>query len=133
MSEGRAYSGSCLCGSVAYRFDGPISGVVCCHCTQCRKQTGHHFAAVVVARERFTLERDRTLAWFNSSGDARRGFCNCCGSVLFWERSGLQTVDVLAGGIDGPLGVGVEAHVHVDNKGDYYEICGDARQYPASR
>lgn len=133
MTEARTYEGSCLCGSVTYAFDGPISGVLYCHCTQCRKQSGHHFAAVHVPRDGFRLGSDASLAWYQSSADARRGFCRNCGSVLFWENVNADTVSVMAGGIDGPLGVGVEAHVYVDDKGDYYEISGDARQYPAER
>lgn len=133
MTEDRTYEGSCLCGSVTYVFDGPISGVVCCHCTQCRKQTGHHFAALVIRREKFRMGQNESLSWYRSSKDGRRGFCGNCGSVLFWENVNRDSIDVLAGGVDGPLGVGVEAHVYVDDKGDYYEISGDAPRYPSGR
>lgn len=133
MNERETYEGSCLCGSVSYTFDGPISGVLCCHCTQCRKQSGHHFAAVHISRDRFRMGQDECLAWYQSSAESRRGFCRNCGSVLFWENVNRDTISVLAGGIDGPLGARVEAHIFVDDKGDYYEISGDARQYPAGR
>lgn len=129
MTEGRTYEGSCLCGAVTYAFEGPISDVVCCHCTQCRKQSGHHFAAIHVSRDRFRLSGESNLSWYQSSEDARRGFCRNCGSVLLWENVNRDNISVMAGGVDGPLGVGVEAHLYVDDKGDYYEICGDARQY----
>ncbi len=37
--------GSCHCGAVEYQATGALRSVVGCHCTQCRKFTGHFVAA----------------------------------------------------------------------------------------
>ncbi|MCG6858134.1 MAG: GFA family protein, partial [Salaquimonas sp.] len=37
--------GSCLCGAISFAVTGPMRPVVACHCNQCRKQSGHFFAA----------------------------------------------------------------------------------------
>jgi hypothetical protein len=87
----------------------------------------------VISQDKFQLEGDETLSWYKSSDAVRRGFCSGCGSVLFWESIGADTIDILAGGIDQPLGVGIEANVFVDDKGDYYKICDHAPKYPAGR
>ncbi|MFM7784547.1 MAG: GFA family protein, partial [Gammaproteobacteria bacterium] len=42
------HSGACLCGVVRYTVQGPLRPVVVCHCTQCRRQTGHYLAATSV-------------------------------------------------------------------------------------
>jgi len=43
-------SGSCLCGAVTYQVSGALRPVVACHCSQCRKASGHHVAATSAAR-----------------------------------------------------------------------------------
>lgn len=133
MPETKTFKGSCLCGGVTYEFDGAPDGVVCCHCSQCRKQTGHHFATIEAGREKFRLLRDATLAWYQASPIARRGFCKACGSVLFWDKFDAPAIDILAGSIEGELGVGIMAHIFVADKGDYYDIAGDAPHYRAGR
>ncbi|HGG64526.1 MAG TPA: GFA family protein, partial [Rhodobacteraceae bacterium] len=37
-------TGGCLCGAVTYVVNGPLRDVIACHCTQCRKSSGHHVA-----------------------------------------------------------------------------------------
>jgi hypothetical protein len=34
------YTGSCLCGGVAYEIDGELEPIQVCHCSQCRKAQG---------------------------------------------------------------------------------------------
>jgi hypothetical protein len=40
---------SCLCGDVRFELHGTLDGIIACHCTQCRKQTGHHWASTHTA------------------------------------------------------------------------------------
>jgi hypothetical protein len=39
----------CLCGAVRYKVHGPLRDVVACHCSQCRRTSGH-FAAFTATR-----------------------------------------------------------------------------------
>jgi len=129
MPNEKGGSGSCLCGGVRYRVDGPLTDVGACHCTQCRKTTGHYFAATTCARSALSFESDGTLAWYQSSSFARRGFCSRCGSSLFWERIDGDEIDILAGTLDPPTGLKMVDHIFVDNKGDYYEITDGLPQF----
>ena len=115
-------SGECLCGGVRYRVNGKLEDVGACHCGQCRKMTGHYFAATACDRAALSFEADGTLAWYQSSPGARRGFCSRCGSSLFWERIGADRIDILAGTLDQPTGLKMTDHIYVADKGDYYEI-----------
>ncbi len=133
MPETKSFKGSCLCGGVVYEFEAAPDGVICCHCAQCRKQTGHHFATIEAGKDKFRLTRDATLGWYQASPAARRGFCKACGSTLFWDKFDAPAIDILAGGIDGELGVGVKAHIHVAEKGDYYDLPRDIPHYRAGR
>ena len=126
----RIYHGSCLCGAVRYRATGPISDVVACHCTQCRKQSGHHYAAANAADERLEVEGSENLTWYHASPDARRGFCSICGSALFWKNRKDDFTAILAGSLDGETGLRIGKHIYCADKGDYYDIADGAPQIP---
>lgn len=118
-------TGSCLCGDVRFELRGPLDGVIACHCTQCRKQTGHHWASTHTADADLHFVADSTLRWYRSSDRAQRGFCSRCGSSLFWKTDGSTVTSVCAGSIDGLTGLQVAGHIFVADKGDYYSL-GDA-------
>ena len=116
------HKGSCLCGSVTYEVRGELRPVIACHCTQCRKTTGHFMAATSAAHGDLVLTKSDGLAWYRSSDTARRAFCKTCGSTLFWEADGDATISIAAGTLDGKTGLTIEGHIYCADKGDYYEI-----------
>ncbi len=117
-------TGSCLCGAVTFAIDGPLRPVIACHCIQCRKQTGTYMSATSCADKDLSFTQERGLKWYRSSGEAQRGFCQECGSVLFWKRDGSNTTSLTAGSVDGPTGAPLEGHIFCESAGDYYEIAG---------
>ena len=122
-------TGSCLCGTVRYAVRGPLRAVVACHCTQCRKQTGHFLPATDARRDEITIEGEANLEWYRASDFAARAFCRTCGSVLFWQQDGAETTSILAGTLDDDAGVKLERHIFVGDKGRYYEITDGLPQY----
>lgn len=122
------HTGGCLCGAVRYRVAGPLRAVVMCHCTQCRRMTGHVMAATAARRADFRLVSDGELKWYVSSAEARRGFCGRCGSTLFWEGVGLDRISIAAGTLDDTRGLKIACHIFVADKGEYYEIEPGAAQ-----
>ena len=78
-------SGSCLCGAVHFETEAPLRKVQLCHCGQCRKTSGHYWAATQVPTDALTIHGDSALTWYQSSSQAQRGFCHICGSSLFWQ------------------------------------------------
>lgn len=128
--------GSCLCGAVRYTVEGPMRDVLGCHCTQCRKQSGHYVAAANAPRAGVTIEGAEALTWFEASPGIRRGFCRTCGSHLFWDDGAKDTLSLNAGAMEQPTGLKMEGHIFVADKGDYYDITDDLPQhdaYPAKR
>ena len=125
--------GSCLCGAVAFEVDAPIRDGIACHCTQCRKMSGHYWVASSVPLERFRLIRDDGLAWYSASDQARRGFCRHCGAFVLWEPAGEGRMVFALGAIDGPSGVSISKHIYTEDAGDYYAPDGpppDPRDAP---
>lgn len=105
----------CLRGAVRYRVDGPLAGLAACHCTQCRRASGHYLAGATARRADLTVEGE--VGWYESTrGEIRRGFCPTRGSQLLWDRIGAET-------IDGEAGVWLREHIFVADKGDYCDIA----------
>lgn len=126
------HHGGCLCGGVRFSARGLLRGVVYCHCSQCRRQTGHYYAATNVAETDLSVEGGGQVTWFRASDFARRGFCATCGSALFWKRDGADDISVMAGAFDRPSGLVGDCHIFVADKGDYYDIADGLPQFARS-
>lgn len=117
------HRGSCLCGAVSFEVAAPLHPPDACHCSQCRKQSGHYWASTDVARADLTIHGAEKLTWFRSSEKVRRGFCSTCGSALFWDPIGKDLVGVAMGAFDQPTDTQLGIHIFVAEKGDYYDIA----------
>jgi hypothetical protein len=106
---------------------GPLRPVVACHCTQCRRTSGHHVAATSAARA--DVKIIGAPVWFRSSPEAQRGFCGVCGSNLFWHGPGGH-LSIFAGTLDQPTGLRLAGHIFCADKGDYYTIGDGLPQVP---
>lgn len=115
-------SGGCECGAIRYRSAADARPPVACHCSQCRRISGHFWAATQVPTESLRIEGLDHLIWYRSSAIARRGFCGRCGSSLFWERDGEGATSVGAGTLDKPTGLWLTEHIFTEDKGDYYDL-----------
>ena len=124
------HTASCLCGAVRIDVDGELPPPDACHCTQCRKQSGHVWASTDVPREAVAVTGAEHVTWYQSSERVRRGFCSICGSVLFWDPPGRAKIAVAMGAFDSPTGTWLEKHIFVADKGDYYEIADGLPQNP---
>ena len=127
-----SHQGSCLCGAVRFRTRGALRGVVYCHCSQCRKQSGHFYAATNVADADIVIEGTESITWYEASAFAGRGFCRTCGSVLFWKPRAQDYISVMAGAFDKPTGLKGDCHIFVGDKGDYYSIDDGLPQFEKS-
>lgn len=116
------HEGSCLCGAVSFRVEGELERPVACHCSQCRRQSGHYWASTDVERSALTLRGEEHLSWFHASEKVRRGFCKTCGSWLFWDPLGKPKIAVAMGAFDQPTQTTLHMHIFVGDKGDYYEL-----------
>ncbi len=116
------HEGSCLCAAVTFTVSGALPRPDACHCSQCRKQSGHYWASTDVKSGALTIEGESNLTWYQSSAKVRRGFCKTCGSFLFWDANTADEIAVAMGAFDGATDTKLWSHIFVDDKGDYYEI-----------
>jgi len=118
--------GSCLCGAITFTAGGLARDPAACHCSQCRKQSGHYWASVQVLDENLTISG--SPRWYAASETARRGFCPTCGSFLFWKGQDDPDTGVALGALEAPTGLRLERHIFTADKGDYYEIADQVRK-----
>jgi hypothetical protein len=117
-----AHHGGCLCGAVRYVVAGPLRDVIACHCSQCRRTSGHYAAMSSAPSSSIRFTSSATLSWYPSSATAERGFCRTCGSNLFWREFGSGTTSITAGTLDLPTGLKIQSHIFTADKSDYYDI-----------
>lgn len=127
------HTGGCLCGAVTYRITGSVTDVVACHCSQCRRQTGHYYAVVDVKRADVEITGVDHLTDYRASDFATRRFCKICGSALFWEGDASDEIAILAGTLDDTDGMTLTQHIFCSDKGDYYTLDDGVPQCPQNR
>lgn len=116
------HKGACLCGAVRLEAPGPLKPATACHCSQCRRQSGHYWASTDVAKADLKLEGTENITWFQSSEKVRRGFCAKCGSAMFWDPIFKDIMGVAMGVFDNPTDTKLALHIFTADKGDYYDI-----------
>ncbi len=115
-------TGRCLCGAISFEVEGALAAPDACHCSQCRRQSGHYWVSTNVASTRLKMDGEERLTWYRSSHRVSRGFCSTCGSALFWKADGSDKFAIGMGAFDAPTGTSIEKHIFTAYKGDYYEI-----------
>ena len=127
--------GTCLCGTLRYEIDGPLTSMMNCHCSMCRKQHGAAFATYAVAPAsgfRWIAGEDQVVR-YQSSAQGSRAFCRHCGSVAPGAFPAMGIVFAPAGNLAGELGRHPEGHMFVGSKAPWHAITGKPSGEPRSR
>ena len=120
--------GSCLCGDLRFEAQLPSKWVAHCHCTMCRRAHG----APVVTWVGFKSETVRIqdpqsrLRWYASSPGAERGFCDHCGTTLFFRAERWAgELHIVRSNFDGPVDREPQVHVHCDTQVPWLQLGED--------
>ena len=117
-----ATRGSCLCGAVAFEFNGRPVEMVNCHCGSCRRAMSAGFATyVTIEREAFRwLAGESNIVRYSGDGSPHAGsaFCGICGSPMP-RTAASGRVDIPAGSLDDDPGVRPGANLNVAEKADW--------------
>jgi hypothetical protein len=122
MSESILGKGSCLCGAVKVTAPVMSTKFGACHCSMCRKWAGGPFLAVNCGTD-VSFEGKEHIGVFASSDWAERGFCNKCGSHLFYRLKGKGQHIMPVGLFDNVENVIFNHQVFIDEKPGYYSFA----------
>lgn len=125
------HKGSCLCGRVTFEVAGEIPPMHACHCSICRKASGHYGVGADISRDALKIHGEENIKWFQTSDWARRGFCATCGTPLFFDPidKKIGWTGVSMGAFDKPTNTKMTMHIFTKDKGDYYEIVDGLPQH----
>lgn len=125
MNESSKVNGSCFCGTVRFHFELPSKWCAHCHCSMCRKVHGAGYVTWVgFEQSKYTLdEGENELTWFQSSTGASRGFCNQCGSSMFFKADRWAgELHVALASLDDPIDRKPHAHAFHDSHVDWMPL-----------
>lgn len=104
--------GGCQCGGVRYQVTGEPVMTAICHCSTCRRANGAPAVAWAMFREPqviFTGAARRKF--YTSSEEARRGFCETCGTQISFTAAYIPgLIDLTIGSMDQPDSITPEFH-----------------------
>jgi hypothetical protein len=121
---------SCLCGAVTWTLASPVSSMLHCHCSRCRKAHGAAFATYVSAPARsLVLDGAEAIGRWSPEGGGERCFCSRCGSVVPYGFGDI--VFAPAGNFDQDPGVRPELHMFVGSRAPWYEIADGLPRFEA--
>jgi hypothetical protein len=124
--------GSCLCGGVKFKVEGPFTDVLHCHCTMCQKAQGAAFRsrAGVRAANFHWIVGQELITYYESSPGNHRGFCKVCGSPIHSKFDDHPEVyGFPLGTLDDDPGVKPAFHVFVGNKAPWHDSTDDLPQF----
>ncbi len=107
-----AQKGHCLCGAVAYEYDGPENWRAHCHCDSCRRATSSPFTTYMgVPRDAFRWTGEEPATYASSPG-VRRRFCPHCGSPMAYEADAYaHEIHLFAATLENHSGFKPQGHV----------------------
>jgi len=127
-------NGTCLCGNIRFRLDGPFQMMMHCHCSRCRKHHGSAFATFVgapAAGFEWLRGRDEIATWSAPNGYPRF-FCPTCGSVTPAPDDSSELRFVPAGNLVEDCGARPEMHIFAASKAPWHEITDHVHQFAAA-
>ena len=122
MPDVIAGEGSCLCGAVRINAENTSINVGACHCGMCRRWGGGPLMAVDCGTE-VSFEGEENITVFNSSDWAERGFCNKCGSHLFYRLKEIQQYIIPVGLFDNDVEFVFDHQIFIDKKPSFYRFA----------
>lgn len=121
--------GGCVCGAVRFEAEPRAREVHACHCETCRRWTGAAFLAVSVLPEDIRFEGAEAIRTYASSEWAERGWCDRCGTTLFYHLTadgfGPKTYEMALGLFDEPDGFPLSSEIYIDRKPAGFAFVGD--------
>ncbi|MGB5621125.1 MAG: GFA family protein [Gammaproteobacteria bacterium] len=118
-----ATTGHCLCGAVTYTAEEVQTDIHSCHCGMCRRWTGGPAFAASVGK--VTFQGEENITRYDSSAWAERGFCNRCGTNLFYRLKEANHYVLWMGTFDDPAQFKLAGEIYIEEKPPAYDLAGD--------
>ncbi|MBQ4832215.1 GFA family protein [Pseudoalteromonas sp. MMG010] len=119
------YQGSCLCGVIKVELLGPITSIIHCHCSLCRKSSGTAYATngFINTHEFKVIDPQNKLTYYAFKPGKHRHFCSVCASPIFSSNSDNPSkLRIRLGILDSEITQRPLSHNFVSSKADWDEL-----------
>ena len=128
MSDPQAVTGSCLCGAVKVSMTNVDRHIGACHCSMCRKWGGGALLGVECNGD-IHFSGEGNIGVYQSSEWAERGFCQKCGSHLFYRLKEKAHYYIPVGVVDDvPDDLVFDVEVFVEEQPEYYAFANETKK-----
>ena len=128
------YHCSCLCKANSFFVSLKSLSIEVCHCSMCRKMMGSSGFLGMECRGEIEISKNAALHVYHSSDVGRRGFCQNCGTSLFYYFIPENKFFIPVGVIDDlpEDKVTMTTEIYYDNKPCYYEYVSETKKFTES-
>ncbi len=120
--------GQCLCGATQFELELKNHQVNSCHCSICRRQTSGVIMTIAIEAKSLHFIQQQKLAVYRSSEWGERGFCQACGTHLFWRSQDQQHCNVNVFSLEqAPEDLNLGLEIFIDNKPGFYAFSGERK------
>lgn len=127
MSGADGKVASCLCGSVTVSVTQINPNFTVCHCDTCRKWGGGPLFAMQCTTD-VVFDGLANLKEYDSSSWATRGFCDNCGTHLFYRLNKSGSYNIPVGLFPDLPKLEMTMQYFSDRRPDYYCFANDTQQ-----
>ena len=128
------YQGSCLCGGIRFTLNGPISSIIHCHCSLCRKSSGTAYATNgFINRQDLTITQGQELlnAFELRPGKARHFCRNCASPIYSSNQQDPERLRLRLGILDSDIEERPLSHNFVTSSANWDDLDADLPRYEA--
>ena len=130
MSETKLECG-CQCGAVRYQVMGAPVMTAICHCSMCRRANAAPAVAWAMFGESQVTFPGACAKLFASSQEARRGFCENCGTQISFSATFIPgLIDLTIGSMDRPDAIVPQFHYWHSRHLAWAEFADSLPRYP---
>lgn len=116
--------GHCLCKAVSFEANGVSKEIGVCHCGMCRTWSGGPFVGLDCGTD---VNFNGAISKFASSEWAERGFCQKCGTHLYYKFNGNGQLIMPAGLFADDAGLEMDHQIFIDEKPNYYNFANKTK------
>ena len=124
----KIWTGGCLCGALRYEATVSKSENWYCHCRMCQKATGSAVSTSAIIKKTQLRMLKGKAKFYQSSADIERGFCENCGSPMFFRPIKEDWISILSGTLDDPEVAPPEGHYGIESRISWLKIADDLKQ-----
>ena len=122
---GTEHTGRCLCGAVQFTATLPQETFSVCHCGMCRRWSAGPLMSAHSDGPVEITAGTGALTWYRGSEWAERGFCNRCGTSLFYRLANQPELftAVAVEALDDAEAFTLSRHIYVDAQPTRYAFA----------